>query len=333
MTVSQQEIRAYLSPDGQEHFDDIVLLRKLGASPNIKAIGCMLQDLAANAAQNGLSAATLKERALALCDFFVTLRGESSYAIVTAVRMLLRGIDDVGADDLDGLCAFLTEAPTLFQAKNTQWMEAVRTYGYRLIAEMQTILVFDYSSSVAALMDEARKHGKALHVLIPESRALDGGRPFVEDCLRMGHHPHFFPDAAMEFFVKRTEACFIGAETFYADGSAKNTVGSSTLSYLCKRYHKPFYIPTTMLKVSPASVEGNPKRELSHDLRQNLASHWPEDLQRITDFSCPDLDIIEAEYITGYITERGVIPPYAMFGVCTDYLNELSDLGETYGSV
>lgn len=325
MRYTPDEIRGFLSKDGAEHFDDIVLLRKLGASPNIKAIGAMLDDLAIHSHRNGLDANELRGRATALCDYFVELRGESSYAIVNAIRMMLRGIDGLRTDDLEGLMAFLRAASSRFQEKNDCWMNAIRTYGARLLADKQRILVFDYSSSVAALMQEVQKRGRSLDVFIPESRALDGGRPYAEDCLRMGHRPHFFPDAAMEYFVKRADACFIGAETFYADGSAKNTVGSGILAYLCKRYGKPYYIPTTMLKVSPADMEGNPKKELSRDLAENLASDWPKKLRDLTDFTCPDLDIIEAEYITAYITERGVIPSHGMFSVCMEYVKELNE--------
>lgn len=323
MQFAPEEIRGYLSANGVEHFDDIVLLRKLGASPNIKAIGAMLDDLATYAPQNNLNGRELRKRAFALCDFFVKLRGESSYAIVSAVQIMLQGLDALCEEDMDELIAFLHAAPREFQEMNIRWMEAIRTYGYRLLADKQNILVFDYSSSVSALMLEAQLQGKILDVFIPESRALDGGRPYVEDCLKMGHRPHFFPDAAMDYFVKRTDVCLIGAETFYADGSAKNTVGSGTLAYLCKRYGKPYYIPTTMLKVSLADVNGNPKKELSRDLGDNLAANWPKELRAITNFTCPDLDIIEAEYITSYITERGIIPPYAMFSVSKEYLEEL----------
>lgn len=75
-----ERLRGWLSPEGAEHFDDIVLTRKLGASPNIYAIGRMYRDLAENAPARGLGSTELVARVKELSGFFGELRGESSHA-------------------------------------------------------------------------------------------------------------------------------------------------------------------------------------------------------------------------------------------------------------
>ena len=64
-----ERLREWLSPEGAEHFDDIVLTRKLGASPNIYGIGRMYRDLAENAPARGLGSAELVARGVEPRDF------------------------------------------------------------------------------------------------------------------------------------------------------------------------------------------------------------------------------------------------------------------------
>lgn len=323
MDKSVQKLRSYLSAEGAEYFDDIVLMRKLGASPNIKAIGSMYSDLALHAEENGLDSAALVGRVHEISEYFIQLRGESSRAIVTAVTIMIKGIDDCCAKPLDATKDFLAKAHRAYSAEAKGWMMKIKEYGYNIIKDMNSMLLFDYSSTVTAMMETAAEHGKKMKVYIPESRALDGGRPFVKDALRLGHSPVFFPDAAMASFVKKTDIAFVGAETFFPDGSTANTAGSDLVAMLCFLFQKPFFVPTAMIKVNITGIEGHSKKELGRDLKEHIAVGWEEETKNKTDFICPDLSIVEPKYITGYITELGVIPPAAMFGVSREYIRSV----------
>lgn len=74
-------------------------------------------------------------------------------------------------------------------------------------------------------------------------------------------------------------------------------------------------------------IEGRRKKELGRDLEKNLASAWPEEMREKTDFCCPDLAIVGPAEITGYITELGVIPPAAMFGMSREYIAKIEGEG------
>jgi ribose 1,5-bisphosphate isomerase len=70
-------------------------------------------------------------------------------------------------------------------------------------------------------------------------------------------------------------------------------------------------------------MEGHKKKELSRDLSPFIASHWSEEERKAVDFNCPDLAIVGPDLITGFITELGVIPPAAMFGISLDYIKKI----------
>lgn len=192
-----ERLRGWLSPEGAEHFDDIVLTRKLGASPNIYAIGRMYRDLAENAPARGLGSTELVARVKELSGFFGELRGESSHAILTAMRIMTKGLDACVSEPLDRTREFLLKAHENYEAMSAGWTARIKEYGWNVLEDLSSMLVFDYSSTVNAMMETAAEHGKKMTVYVPESRALDGGRPFVVNALKLGHDPVFFPDAAL----------------------------------------------------------------------------------------------------------------------------------------
>ena len=248
-----ERLREWLSPEGAEHFDDIVLKRKQCATTNNYGIGRMYRDLAENAPARGLGSAELVARVKELSAFFGELRGESSHAILTAMRIMTRGLDACASEPLERTREFLLKSHETYEAMSAGWIVKIKEYGWNVLEDLSSMLVFDYSSTVNAMMETAAEHGKKMTVYVPESRALDGGRPFVVNALKLGHSPVFFPDAAMAAFTRRADVAFIGAETFFPDGSAANTVGSDLVAILCARFGKPLYV--CLLYTSDAADE------------------------------------------------------------------------------
>ncbi len=319
------ELRAYFTAEGAEHFDDIVLMRALGASPNIKAIGCMYIDIAEHAEENGLTSSQTIDRVMEITEFFDKLRGESSKAVTNAMMVMTAGVEKYRNASLKEATEYIIKASRSYSEKAAAWMDKIKEYGYNLIKDSKGVLVFDYSSTVDAMLQVAYEKGTKLDVYIPESRGLDGGRPFVQSAIKYGHNPHFFPDGSIMYFLEKCDVAFGGAETFYPDGTAVNTSGTEMIAALCQVLGKKFYIPTTLIKVDLRGMYGLVKRECYRNLDQWLASHWPEEMRAKTDFNCPDLGVVEPKFITAYITEEGIIPPQSMFNVSLDFAKKLSE--------
>lgn len=324
-TEASEEIKRFLSDAGKEHFDDVYLKRKLGATPHIRAICCMFADIAEHAEENALNAQSVIDRVLKTSAFFIALRGESSTAIVTALRILTDGLEEMGQEALHTVCACIAARCKNYDKESATWAEKIQCYCVNLIRDKQSMLLYDYSSLVCSALEASAREGHCMDVYLPESRFLDGGYPFVGPCLENGHRVHFFPDVAIFHYMKTVDLAMMGAETFYPNGDMVNTIGSEMVAFACKRYEKPLYIPTSLIKVDMRSVEGRGKTQLYRDLSCILSPKWKEDYRNKTDFVCPNLDIVPPELITAYITEAGVIPCGALFGVCDSFAQRLRD--------
>lgn len=321
--MNKEEVRAVLTPQAQEWFDDIVLIRVLGASRHIRMIGEMFREIARDGVERRLTAAEMVDRVLRVAAFFRDTRGEASQAIANAIRLMTRGVADQRGQAPEAAARFILERCAEYERTAEGWLGVIKECGWNILRGRRRVLVYDYSSTVDALLEAAEAHGWALECLIPESRSLDGGRAYVASALKHGHRPVFFPDCALLYYVRQADLALSGAETFHPDGSALNTIGTELLARLCKAEGVPFYIPTPLIKVNLRGLRGDFKGEIVNDLGHLLAADWPPELTARTDFSCPELDRVPAECVTGYITEEGVIPGTQMFGVSREYARRL----------
>lgn len=309
----REELRKQLPQEAAAAFDDIVTGRVLGASRHIRMIGEMMLTVA-----GGNLADEEKVRlCLEIGGYFKNTRGKSSYAVVSAINLMTSGFSAGGKDAASCIPASVQR----YFEDSTAHTDAVLRYACALAEPMSAIMVYDYSSTVEKFVT-ALNH--RVTVYVPESRAIDGGRPFVAPFVAAGHDVRFLPDAAMLTVLPQVQAVFIGAETYYPDGTAFNTVGSEILAELCLLRRVPYYVLTPLVKLDMRATEGIFKPEIGADLAGRLAACWDEDLRTKTSFYSIELVEIAPRLITAYITERGIIPPAALFQIAREYNDEVN---------
>ena len=320
MTRVDDSIRAYLSSDAQKLFDDIVTQRVLGASAHIKMISQMIRDLCSTARVQNETPDSLNARIHQLADYFIKTRGEASQAITNAIVIMTNGSSDQVSPDIDTYIEFVLRKIDNFEQDNKQHLELINQYAQCVLSSMKSILLFDYSSTVARMIETCDHQ---LEIFIAESRALDGGRPYVSQALKGHHKVHFIPDAAIYFYLKQCDGVFIGAETYYTDGRVFNTVGTEMVASLSNTYHVPFYVLTTLIKVDMRPMYGFIKPSLILDLREKISLDVEDHIKDQIDYSCPEVVEIPPKLITAFITEAGIVSPSAMFQLSTNYFKEI----------
>jgi ribose 1,5-bisphosphate isomerase len=313
-------IRAYLSSDAQKLFDDIVTQRVLGASAHIKMIFQMIRDLCSTARVQNETSDSLNTKIHQLADFFIQTRGESSQAITNVLVMITKGSSDQVACDLDRYIEFVLQQIDGFEQDNKRNLDLINQYAQCVLLNMNSILLFDYSSTVGRMIETCSHQ---LEIFIAESRALNGGKPYVRPALKGNHKVHFIPDAAIYFYLRQCDGVFIGAETYYSDGRVFNTIGTEMVASLCNVFHVPFYILTTLIKLDMRPMYGFIKPPLMLDLQERFSLDLDDEIQNQIDYSCPEVVEIPAKLITAFITEGGIVSPSAIFQLSTTYFKEI----------
>lgn len=306
------ETKKYLPKSQWQSFDDIVEGRVLGASRHIKMIGEMIQAIASEFSDN-----QVKECVKHVCKYFIETRGKSSYAIITACNLLMKPILIAEENISDVAMKSVKD----YSANSKINVDKILEYTKRLCYKMDTVIIFDYSSTVEKAICNINH---PLTVYVPESRAIDGGKPFINSLVEAGHKVHVILDAAMLSVLDECDAAFIGAETFYPDGTAFNTIGSDILAELCYMHNIPYYVLTPLLKVDARSILGIYKETLVHDLKNKIAANWNDIQLENVDFEGIELVGVNPKFVTAYVCENGIIPTHSLFQVANDYNEEIN---------
>ena len=163
-----------------------------------------------------------------------------------------------------------------------------------------------------AVFFEAARQGKEIRVYADETRPLMQGARLTTWELMQRQIPVTLITDSMAGWVmqeQKIQAVVTGADRIAANGDSANKIGTYSVALLASLHEIPFYIaaPSSTFDLSLASgsqipIEERLPEEITHGFGKQTA---PEGV----DVYNPAFDVTPAKYITGIITERGLIQP------------------------
>ncbi len=195
-------------------------------------------------------------------------------------------------------------------------------YGQQLIRDGDSLLTHcnagalatvDYGTALGVFR-AAHNAGKRIHVYVDETRpVLQGARLTAWEMLKEGIPATLITDNMAGHFMRLggVQAVFVGADRMCANGDFANKIGTYGVAVLAREHGIPFYpvVPTSTIDLSLGSGEAIPIEErkpdeVTHPGGVPLA---PEGIK----VANPAFDVTPHKYITGIVTEKGVIyPPF-----------------------
>ena len=160
---------------------------------------------------------------------------------------------------------------------------------------------------------KAHQQDKDIHVYVDETRPLlQGGRLTTYE-LGKEQIPHTLIADNMAGFLMaqgKIDRIFVGAARIAINGDFANKIGTYTVAVLAKHHNIPFYVvaPYTTIDQDCASgseipIEERKPQEVRGFVSQKQPVRWaPESV----DVYNPAFDVVPAELVTGWITEKGV---------------------------
>lgn len=317
---TKEHIRSLLSSNDQIIFDQIENHILLGASNHIKAIGTMIENLA----NSDNTPDKIIHNIKSVCNYYIQSRGRASQAISNAIFIMISNIDKIDLKSSEFRINIINNKNNYFNTSSKN-LEKILFYATNESKNFKSILAYDYSSTVEKFLINLSKDNISRKLLIPESRIIDGGYPFIKKLSSIKNYDiHFIPDCSLFYFMKNIDACFMGAETLYADGTGFNTTGSDIVGLICNYYHIPLYFLTPMIKLDTRSIQGFHKELVIDDLYIKLTKNWDLNINKDNiQFKTPELVPVIPNFIYAYITEYGIIPANQMYNIALNYINDL----------
>ena len=195
-----------------------------------------------------------------------------------------------------------------FTKYSLQAVERIGEYGSRLIEDGYRVLTHCNSSAAIAVIVRAHREGKRVEAYATETRPKYQGYITARKLVEAGVPVTLVPDSAVRRIIEDIDLVVVGADTVAANGALVNKIGTSQIALAADEAGKPFYAAAESYKFSPATLLGDEvvieERPAGEVVEPRLLAQWSR--VRVAN---PSFDLTPAEYITGIITEQGIIPP------------------------
>jgi len=206
---------------------------------------------------------------------------------------------------------------------------AIGDYGNELIKSgfrIQThcnagwLAFVDYGTALSPIY-KAHQSGKEVFVWVDETRPRSQGARLTAWELFNENIPHkIVPDNAGAWLMSlgMVDMMIVGADRIAANGDTANKIGTFEKAIIAKTFGVPFYIAAPTSTFDMDCVNGNeiPIEERSEE--EVLFQTGPDEFGKMTKIMVaspgsnavnPAFDVTPAEFISGIITEKGLVNP------------------------
>jgi methylthioribose-1-phosphate isomerase len=202
-------------------------------------------------------------------------------------------------------------------------------YGNHLINEGSRILTHcnagwlgfvDYGSALSPIY-LAHREGKKIHVYADETRPRSQGARLTAWELMNEGVPHtIVPDNAGAYLMSKgmVDMVIVGADRIAANGDVANKIGTFEKAIVAREFGIPFYVAAPLSTFDLSIPDGSHITIEERDEKEVLYQSGPDKEGIIREIRVtspgstalnPAFDITHAEYISGIITEKGIIKP------------------------
>ncbi len=158
----------------------------------------------------------------------------------------------------------------------------------------------------------AHERGRRVHVYVDETRPLlQGARLTMWELMHAGISCTLITDVAAATLMRqaKVDVVLVGADRICANGDFANKIGTYGLAVQARHHGVPFYCAAPSSSIDDSLAEGDaiPIEQRPADEVKIVAGRpvAPADAKALN----PAFDVTPARYVTGYITERGLVKP------------------------
>jgi len=180
-------------------------------------------------------------------------------------------------------------------------------HGVELCKHADVVFTHCHSSTAEAIIAGINNDHK-IRAVNTETRPLYQGRITSKNLIKAGVETIMIVDSAASYFIADdsflpVDVVFLGADQISVTGDALNKIGSFSMGLSAYYASKPLYVVTPSLKLDLSTIYNPIKIELRKD-----SEVWPEAPKEL-DIINPAFDMVPHQFITGFITEFGLIKP------------------------
>jgi len=226
-------------------------------------------------------------------------------------------------ESTDELIARLEREATAIHDEDVANCRAMGGHGAQIVPDGARVLTHCNAGALATagygsalgVIRAAVEQGKRIAVFADETRPfLQGARLTAWELVREGINTTVITESMAGPLMRAGEIdlVVVGADRIAANGDTANKIGTYTVAVMAKEHNIPFYVAAPLSTIDLSTPDGDhipieerDQREVSHLGASRLTPAG-------ANIRNPAFDITPHRYITGIVTERGILrPPYS----------------------
>ncbi len=302
-----------------------------GVADAIRSLQVRGAPLIGIAAAMGLVAGLRDHRGLPRGPFLARLEGHAAALAATrptavnlrwALDRMLGAARDTSGDGAPMWDRLQAEAKAIWE-EDRAMCHKIGEHGLALLPDGAKVLTHCNAGALAtggigtalAPIYLAHDAGRQVQVFVGESRpVLQGARLTAWELTRAGISCTVMADAAAGALMRaaQLDVVLVGADRIARNGDFANKIGTYALAVLTHHHSVPFYCcaPSSTIDVTLADGDAIPIEQRPADEVTTIAGRpvAPAGVAALN----PAFDVTPARYVTGYVTDRGLVrPPFA----------------------
>lgn len=227
-------------------------------------------------------------------------------------------------EDLDEIRRALVEEANRIAEDDIQVNRLMGEHGNAVVPEKGNILTHCNAGALATVgygtalgvVRAAHGAGKKIHVYADETRPfLQGARLTAWELMEDQIPVTLIADNMAGYLMQqgKIDLVIVGADRVAANGDTANKIGTYSLAVLAQAHNIPFYVaaPTSTIDLKVSTGQDIPIEQRSpQEMREVFGVQIAPDGVEVYN---PAFDVTPAKFITGIITEKGIVsPPYSV---------------------
>lgn len=223
-------------------------------------------------------------------------------------------------EDLDRIKAIILETAKTIHAEDKRICKKIGENGAKLVKKGTHILTHCNTGALAtgaygtafSVILHAHSDDKEIQVWVDETRPLLQGARLTSWELKKTEIPFkLITDSAAGALMNtgKVDMVIVGADRVAANGDTANKIGTYSLAVLAKENDVPFYVAMPLSSIDMQTETGDDIEIEVRDEEEVLEFGNTPITPKKTDAYNPAFDITPHTYITGFITEEGIIEP------------------------
>lgn len=259
-------------------------------------------------------------RCAAIKEYFVSAR-PTAVNLAWALNRMERVVRENAGCETRRLKQMLRDEARSIREEDIRVCRAIGENGLTLLQDGAGILTHCNAGQLAAVrygtalapIHLGRERGMRFHVFADETRPLlQGARLSAYELAADGVKTTLICDGMASSVMRQgwVQAVLVGCDRVAANGDMANKIGTSGVAVLAKHYGIPFYVCAPLSTIDMACPDGS-GIEIEQRPAREVTELWYEKRMAPEGVGVynPAFDVTDAELITAFVTERGVIRP------------------------